>query len=144
MEKSGESVFCKVFAHRSEMHEHTSAISRIGVAFDEPGCLKAVESDCHPPAGQEEIPSQLGWGQRPDELELGEGLEVPPMAEPVGRGDVVESHLNQVGGSQHPSSDFERREVQVRAGSSPPLEHVAKTVGHVSSCYFHGANVIAI
>ena len=37
MEKSGESVFCKVFAHRSEMHEHTSAISRIGVTFDEPG-----------------------------------------------------------------------------------------------------------
>ncbi len=81
------------------MHEHTPAVPRVGLAFDEPGCLEAIESDRHPPAGQEEILSQLRWSQGADEVELGESVEVAPMAEAVGGGDAVKSRLDQVGGA---------------------------------------------
>lgn len=96
LEKSGEGVVCDVLAGPRKMHEHTPPISRVGLAFDEPDFLEAIESDRHSPGGQEEILSQLGWGQRTDQVELGECFEITPMAEAVGAGDAVEPRLDQV------------------------------------------------
>jgi hypothetical protein len=99
LEKGGESVFCEVFSGRGEMDEHAPAVLGVGLAFDEPGALKAIESYCHSPAGEEEILSELGWGQRADQVEFGEDFEVPLMAEPVSGGDTVKSRLEEVGGA---------------------------------------------
>lgn len=99
LEKGGERVFCEVFAGRGEMYEHTAPVMRVWLAFYELGCLETIESHCHSSACQEEILSQLGWGQGANEVELGEDFEVPLMAEAVGGGDAVQSRLEEVGGA---------------------------------------------
>jgi hypothetical protein len=99
LENGGEGVFSEFFARRGEMYEHTAPVMGIGLAFDEPCCLEAIEPDRHSPAGQEEILSQLGGGQGADEVEFGEDFEVPLMAEAVGGGDAVQSRLEEVGGA---------------------------------------------
>lgn len=128
LEKCGERVMCEVFAGGSEMNEDTAAVPGVGLAFDEPGSLEAIESDGHPPAGQKEILSQLGRRQGPDEIEFGKGFEITPMAEAVCGGDAVEPDLDQVGGPEHTGADFERSEVQFGAGGLPTVQHVVKTI----------------
>ncbi len=140
LEKSGECVFCDVFASGREMHEYTPPVPRVGLAFDEPGFLEAIESDCHSPGGQEEKLSQLGWSQGADEVELGEGFEITPMAETVGGRKVVEPRLDQVGGAQHASPHFEWREVEVGAGCLPSVEDVVESIGPALICSHAGAS----
>lgn len=114
-ESVGESVFGDVFSGRGEIYEHTTPIVGVWLAFDEPGCLEAIESDRHPSTGQEEIFSQLGGGQGADEVELGEDFEIPLVAEAVGGGDAVQSRLEEVGGTEHSGAHFEWREVDFGA-----------------------------
>lgn len=142
LDKSGEGIFCDVLAGCREMHEHTPPVSRVGLAFDEPGFLEAVESDRHPTGGQQEIFSQLGWSQWADEVELGECLEITPMAETVGGGDAVEPRLDQVGRAQYSSPHFEWREVDVRARCRPSAEDVVESVGRALICVHVGTNII--
>lgn len=142
LEKSGESVFCDVFAGGREMHEYTPPVPRVGLAFDEPGFLEAIESDCHSPGGQEEKFSQFGWGQGADEVELGEGFEITPMAETVGGRDVVEPRLDQVGGAQHARPYLEWREVEVGARRLPSFEDVVESIGRSLICVHVGSNII--
>lgn len=133
LEESGEGVFCEVFAGRGEVHEHTPPVPGVGLSFDEPGRLESIEPDCHSPAGEEEIFSQLGWGQGADEVDLGEGFEITSMAEAIGGGDAVESRLDHVGGAQQAGTHFEWGEVGVGARCLPSLEDVVESVGRALS-----------
>jgi hypothetical protein len=142
MENSCKGIFGEMPAGRSEVDDYAPTVSRIRLAFDEPGRLEAIESDCHPPAGQEEIVCQRGWAHGANEIELGEGLEITAMAEAVGSGDVVKSGLNQVGGAKHPTPHFEWREIEVGAGSLPTREHVIETIGHLLDTSIMAWNVI--
>lgn len=138
LEKSGEGVFCNVFASGREMHEYTSPVPGVGLAFDEPGLFEAIESYRHSPGRQEEIFSQLGWGQGADEVELGQGFEITPMAETVGSSDFVEPRLDQVGRAQHSSPHFEWREVDVGARCRPSVEGVVESIGRSLICVHVG------
>jgi hypothetical protein len=132
LEKVGESVFCEVFAGRGEMYEHAAPVVGVGLAFDEPGCLEAIESHRHSSTGQEEILSQLGWGQGANQVELGQDFEVSLMAEAVGGGDAVQSRLEEMCGAQHPRTHFEWREVDLGASCPPPPQDMVKTVRRAS------------
>ena len=118
------------------MHEYPSTISRIWMTFDEPGRLEAIESDRHPSAGEKKVLGKIRRSQGANELKLGECLEIPAMAQPVGGGDVIESRLNQMGGPKYSIAHFERREIKVRSGCLPASEHGVETIGHCCQ-YLH-------
>ena len=100
------------------------------MALDQVECLKTMESDRHAARGQEESLGERGWGERADQLELGEHFEVSSMAQAVGGGNAVQSGLEKVRGAEYPAHYLRRREVDAGAGFLPPLHDVVKTIGH--------------
>src|SRR5688572_4717910 len=114
------------------MYEDSPTVSRVWMTFDKSRRLEAIESDCHASAGEKKVLCEFGWAQGAHELEFGERLQIPPMAEPVGCCDAVEFRLNELCGTKDPISYFEWREVKVGSGCLPAGEHGVEPVGHLS------------